>query len=204
MQLISQVIITHYPQETILKLEKLVTNERVIKIVKEESFLVDDVKIAIEKAYLTSSVPVVIILSAKEFSKIIQNRLLKIIEEPPEGIIFILITHSKSTILPTIRSRIPIITLKETIQDEEFEIDMRALNLEIVYEFIKKYKRVNMQDAKVLVEKISIEAIKSNSFDLDFNTLKLFDNAYRVLNVGSSTQFVLMTLLIKLLAKKIR
>jgi len=204
MQLISQVIITQYPQETILKLEKLVTNERVIKIVKEESFLVDDVKIAIEKAYLTSSVPVVIILSAKEFSKIIQNRLLKIIEEPPEGIIFILITHSKSTILPTIRSRIPIITLKETIQDEEFEIDMRALNLEIVYEFIKKYKRVNMQDAKVLVEKISIEAIKSNSFDLDFNTLKLFDNAYRVLNVGSSTQFVLMTLLIKLLAKKIR
>lgn len=204
MRLISQVIITQYPEDTILELERLTTKERVIKIVKEDNFLVEDVKLAIEKAYIASSVTTIIILSAKEFSAIIQNRLLKVIEEPPEGVIFILIARSKSTILPTIRSRIPIEVLKESVEKELCELDMKRLNLVIVYEFVKKHKRVSGRDAQILVERICIEAIKSNSFNLDYNTLELFDKAYRVLNVGSSTQFVLMTLLIKLLAKKIR
>lgn len=204
MRLISQVIITQHPEDIILKLERLTTKERVIKIVKEDNFLVEDVKLAIEKAYIASSVTTIIILSAKEFSIIIQNRLLKVIEEPPEGVIFILIARSKSTILPTIRSRIPIEVLKESVEEELCELDMKRLNLGIVYEFVKKHKRVSGRDAQILVERIFIEAIKSNSFNLDYNTLELFDKAYRVLNVGSSTQFVLMTLLIKLLAKKIR
>jgi len=203
-RLISQVIITQHPEDIILKLERLTTKERVIKIVKEDNFLVEDVKLAIEKAYIASSVTTIIILSAKEFSTIIQNRLLKVIEEPPEGVIFILIARSKSTILPTIRSRIPIEVLKESVEEELCELDMKRLNLGIVYEFVKKHKRVSGRDAQILVERIFIEAIKSNSFNLDYNTLELFDKAYRVLNVGSSTQFVLMTLLIKLLAKKIR
>jgi len=202
MRLISQVIITKYPEDTILKLEKLTANERIIKIVKEDSFSVEDVEFAIEKAYITSSVPTIIILSAKEFSAIVQNKLLKVIEEPPKGVTFILIAHSKSTILPTIRSRIPIEVLQENIQEEIFELNMKRLNLEMIYEFVKKQKRVSSRDAKILVETISIEAIKSNSFNLDYKTLELFEKAYRVLDIGGSTQFILMTLLIKLLAKK--
>ena len=206
MRLISQVIITQHPNDTILELEKLITQERVIKIVKEDSenFSVEDVKLAIEKAYITSSAPTIIILSAKEFSTIVQNKLLKVIEEPPKGVIFILIARSKSTILPTIRSRIPIEVIKESDRDELFELDMKRLNLTQVYNFVKKYKRVSGRDGQMLIEKISIEAIKSDSFNLDYQTLELFNKAYRVLNIGSSTQFVLMTLLTKLLAKKIR
>jgi len=200
----SKVIITSYREETISKIETFITNQRLIKIVKDENFLVEDVRLAIEKAYVASSVPTIIILSAKEFSPIIQNRLLKVIEEPPKGVEFILITHSKSTILPTIRSRLPIEVLKENIEVQEFELNMRELNLKLVYDFIKKHKRLSGQEAKVLVEKISLEAIKSDRYNLDRETLNLFSNSYKVLNIGSSTQFVLMTLLIKLLAQKIK
>ncbi|MBL0721486.1 MAG: DNA polymerase III subunit delta', partial [Sulfurovum sp.] len=178
MRLISQVIITQYPEETILRLESLTTNKRVFKIVKDEKFLVEDVKLVIEKAYISSSVPTIIILSAKEFSAIIQNRLLKVIEEPPKGVEFILITRSKSTILPTIRSRIPIEVLKESVEKELCELDMKRLNLVIVYEFVKKHKRVSGRDAQILVERIHIEAIKSNSFNLDYNTLELFAKSF--------------------------
>ena len=203
MRLQSQVIITSYPDNTISKLESLVSNERLIKIVKEDNFLVEDVRLAIEKAYIASSVPTIIILSAKEFPPIIQNRLLKVIEEPPKGVIFILITRSKSTILPTISSRIPIEVLKESIESEIFELNMGELTLDSIYKFIQKYKRVSGQDAKLLIEKISIDAIKSQKYNLDYKTLTLFSNAYRVLDVGSSPQFVLMTLLVSLLSKKI-
>jgi len=198
----SKVIITSYPENTISNIESLITNQRLVKIIKDENFLVEDVRLAIEKAYIASSVPTIIILSAKEFSPIIQNRLLKVIEEPPKGVEFILITRSKSTILPTIRSRLPIEVLKEHIEIEEFELNIKELNLASVYAFVQKHKRVSGAEAKVLVEKISIEAMKSGKYNIDTNTLNLFSDSYKVLNVGSSPQFVLMTLLLKLLAHK--
>ena len=202
MRLNSKVIITSYPENTISNIESLITNQRLVKIIKDENFLVEDVRLAIEKAYIASSVPTIIILSAKEFSPIIQNRLLKVIEEPPKGVEFILITRSKSTILPTIRSRLPIEVLKEHIEIEEFELNIKELNLASVYAFVQKHKRVSGAEAKVLVEKISIEAMKSGKYNIDTNTLNLFSDSYKVLNVGSSPQFVLMTLLLKLLAHK--
>jgi len=203
LRLNSKVIITNYPEDTISNIESLITNQRLIKIVKDENFLVEDVRLAIEKAYIASSVPTIIILSAKEFSPIIQNRLLKVIEEPPKGVEFILITRSKSTILPTIRSRLPIEVLKEHIEIEKLELNIKELNLALVYAFVQKHKRVSGAEAKILVEKISIDAMKSGRYNIDTNTLNLFSDSYKVLNVGSSPQFVLMTLLLKLLSKKV-
>ena len=46
----------------------------------------------------------VIILAAQTFSPLVQNKLLKVIEEPPKNKEFILITESKSTVLNTIKS----------------------------------------------------------------------------------------------------
>jgi DNA polymerase-3 subunit delta' len=57
---------------------------------------------------------------------------------------------------------------------------------------------------KHLVECISKEAIGSQNFDLDEKTLRLFSNAFIALDVGSPPQFVLNTLLLKLLARKKR
>jgi len=204
MRLTSQVIITSHPEETIAELEALRTDELIVKIIKEDRFLIDDAKLAIEKAYIASEVRSIIILAAPEFPDLIQNKLLKVIEEPPSGVEFILITHSKATILPTIRSRMPIYILKETREDELFELDMQQLDLASVYAFIQKHKRTDSTKAKALVEKISTKAMNSQRYNLDEKTLQLFYNAYKALDVGSSPQFVLMTLLLKLLARKKR
>ncbi len=204
MKLISQVIITTNIEDTILKLELLQENERFVKIIKEDTFLVEDAKLAIEKAYMASEEITVIILAAKTFSPVVQNKLLKVIEEPPKNKEFIILTQSKSTILTTIRSRLPISVLSEVKEEEDLGLVLSSLSLGSVYEFIQTHKRTDAKVMKRLIERISKEAMRSGSYDLDEKTLVLFSNAFMALDVGSPPQFVLNALLLKLLARKKR
>ena len=204
MRLVSQVIISSDIDDTVMKLETLQQNERFVKIIKEDNFLVEDAKLAIEKAYMASEETTVIILAAKTFSPVVQNKLLKVIEEPPAKKEFILITPSKATILDTIRSRLPIMVLSQEKEEERLELDMRQLSLATVYDFVQTHKRTDAKAMKGLVERISKAAIHSQAYDLDEKTLTLFSNTYIALDVGSPPQFVLNTLLLKLLARKKR
>ena len=201
-RLMNQVIISHKIEETIVALENLKSDERFIKIIKEEAFLVEDVKLVMEKAYLTSQNTTVIILGAGSFSPVIQNRLLKILEEPPKNKIFILITPHKSTILPTIRSRLPIIVLAETKEEEPLELDMENLSLGLVYDFTQKHKRTNTNTMKTVIEQIVKEALSSQKYDFDEKTLTLCSNSYKALDMGSVPPFILNTLLLRLLKQK--
>jgi len=179
-------------------------NERVVKIIKEDNFLVEDAKLAIEKAYIASDETTVIILAAKTFSPVVQNKLLKVIEEPPPKKEFILITPSKATILDTIRSRLPITVSSSHTEEEVLGLDVAQLSLATVYEFVQTHKRTDAKVMKTLVERISKEAIYSQAYSLDEKTLDLFSNAFIALDVGSPPPFVLNTLLLKLLARKKR
>ncbi len=207
----SQVIISENIDETILKLESLANDERFVKIIKQknnddknDSFLVEDAKLAIEKAYMASEERTIIILAAKTFSPIVQNKLLKVIEEPPKNKEFIIISPTKSTILDTIKSRLPVIVLSEETVEEPLDLDLKQLTLGMVYEFIQTHKRTDAKVMKHLVERISKDTIASQNYDLDEKTLVLFSNAFIALDVGSPPQFVLNTLLLKLLARKKR
>jgi len=204
----SQVVISNDIAGTVERLRQLKTDERIVEICKldpkDDAFKVEDAKLAIEKAYLASEETTVIILAAKRFSPIVQNKLLKVIEEPPKHKEFILVTVSKATILPTIRSRLPVKVLSQTLEEEALGLDVAQLSLAEVYAFIQTHKRTDAKEMKQLVERIVKTAITSEKFDLDEKTLKLFSDAYVALDVGSPPQFVLNALLLKLLAKKRR
>ena len=208
MRLHSQVLISSDIEGTIASLRALRQNERFVEIVKldpkDDAFKVEDAKLAIEKAYMASEETTVIILAAKSFSPIVQNKLLKVIEEPPPKKEFILITPSKATILATIRSRLPVTVLSEEIEEEVLGLDVAQLSLGSVYAFVQEHKRTDAKTMKRIIERISKEAIYSGRFDLDEKTLTLFANAFVALDVGSPPQFVLNTLLLKLLARKKR
>jgi len=205
MRLVSQVVVSSRIDETIAALESKRTTERIVKVLEEEkAFGVDDAKKVIEKAYMASEETTVIILSAKTFSPIVQNKLLKVIEEPPKNTEFILITQSKSTILGTIRSRLPITVLSERLEEEELGLDVAQLSLGTVYEFIQTHKRTNAKEMTILVERIAKAAMHSEKYDLDEKSLSLFSDCYVALDMGSPPQFVLNALLLKLLARKRR
>jgi len=229
MRLTSQVVITAQMSKTIEALEELRTNETIIEIItpsvatplqKDEgtpimpylhrivtdkvSFSVSDAKTAIEKAYMASDETTIIILADKAFTPLVQNKLLKVIEEPPKNKVFILVTESKSTVLATIKSRLPITVLSEKKEEEALGLDIVQLNLGSVYEFVQVHKRTDSKSMTMIVERIVKEAISSQKFNLDEKSLTLFSNTYVALDMGSPPQFVLNALLLKLLARKKR
>ncbi len=210
MNLASGIIVTHQAQAILNELEAQRTTESFTIIKSEDDkgkpkeFLVEHAQKAIEKAYIASENLNYIILIAPKFSDVSQNRLLKVIEEPPRNKAFIIITESKSALLDTIQSRLPVTVLHDNSSEEQLSLDLENLNLATVYEFVQKHSRISAVECKVLVEKISLGAMKSQKYNLDELTLKLFSDCIKALDVGSPTTFVLNTLLLKLLAKKRR
>ena len=230
MRLTSQVIISSNIAKTILELEALRVDEQIIEVLvpsiaealeseannqipnykiqkiisQKETFRIDDAKVVIQKAFVASVEQTIIILAAKEFPIEVQNKLLKIIEEPPKNKHFILIAQSKSTILPTIKSRLPVSTHLTQKEQSTLNIDIKNLSLAMVYSFVQEHKRTDAKTMKRIVEQISFEAMISGSYNLDDATLTLFSNTFLALDVGSPPAFILNTLLLKLLAKKKR
>lgn len=208
MRLSCGIIITHKPDEVLASLEALRSDE-IFTIIKSEDdkgnpkeFQVLHAKETIAKAFVASEVLNYIILVAPSFSEVVQNRLLKILEEPPKNKEFIIITESKSAILDTIKSRMPITVLHDAKLEELFTLDIANLNLAKVYDFIQENSRVSSVECKKIVEKISILSMKSGKYNLDEITLKIFSDSVKALDMGSPTSFVLNTVLLKLLAQK--
>jgi DNA polymerase-3 subunit delta' len=210
MYLSSGIIITHQTDKVMAELEALRSNElfTIIRSLdakdKPKEFLVEHAQEAIAKAYIASEGLNYIILIAPRFSDIAQNRLLKVIEEPPKNKAFIIITESKSALLETIQSRMPVTVLNDMQSEKPFSLEIENLNLAKVYEFVQANSRVSAVECKALVEKISLEAMKSQKFNLDEGTLKLFSDSIKALDMGSPTTFILNTILLKLLARKKR
>jgi DNA polymerase-3 subunit delta' len=202
-QLLSGVIITQNPKDILSKLEESRTVEQLTIIdTKERDFLVEHAQEAIDKAYISSEITDYIILIAPRFSVVAQNRLLKILEEPPKNKEFILITSSKSSILDTIKSRMPIRVLQDSKEEKSFDLDVDSLNLNKVYHFVQDNSRISAIECKRVVEKISLLAMKSQKYNLDESLLKTFSNSIHALEIGSPASFVLNGLLLKLLSKK--
>ncbi len=202
MRLGNQVIVTDDFEYTITQLETLGTNHRFVNIIKEDGFLVEDVKFVIEKASIASQETVVIIMASKKFSDIVQNKLLKILEEPPLNKEFIILVPQKAMILGTIKSRLPISVAQYHKTEYMLDLDIKNLTLQSAYEFIQKYQRATNQEMRIIIEAIITRAVESKSYRLDFKALELFSDAVSVLSIGSSSQFVLSTVLLKLLANK--
>lgn len=67
---------------------------------------------------LEGSVLTVIIENAEKLTTEAQNALLKLLEEPPENIYFLLGTHDKSALLPTVLSRVNVVSLNRVSPDQ--------------------------------------------------------------------------------------
>lgn len=82
---------------------------------------VDAVKSVIADAYRVpeeADVSVYILLLGGRTADGAQNKLLKIIEEPPQGVVFLLVCESAEQLLPTIRSRVQSFTLRPPSLEE--------------------------------------------------------------------------------------
>ncbi len=204
-ELQSSIIVTQEPYKALERLQELKRDEKFTIIDSENrEFLIEDATEAISKAYIADEVKEFIILIAPRFSIISQNRLLKILEEPPPNKEFILITKSKSSILPTVKSRLPTILYDNSrkIKEERLPLDIDNLDLKEIYEFAQKHRRISAEECKEIIEKIGIEVVKSKFYTIDNSLLESFSDAIKGLEVGSPGQFILNGVLLKLFYSK--
>ena len=207
MRLSSQVIVTTRFDETIAQLQGLATQNERFEIIRPDegkSFTVKDAQRAIDKAYMASYERLIVVLLAEQFSEVVQNKLLKAIEEPPPNTEFILMLASRATLLSTIRSRLPVTVLDEMQEREALDLEMERLDVRSVYAFVQQHKRIDAAKAKTLLEQIANGAIQSGQYHLDAHALDHLRDSRRALDKGAPASFVLIGALLKLLARKKR
>lgn len=175
---------------------------RVIKNEEKSEFLIAQANLAIKEAYIATNKKKFIILCGTSFRTEAQNSLLKVLEEPPSNIVFIIITNSKSSILPTILSRIPHKFLKKPQERKVCDLDLMNLDLKDVYNFLKINQKISKLDAKNLVESMLFK-IKQQNISLSTKELDIFSKAIKLIDLNSRPISILTTLLLALSQRKI-
>ena len=184
--------------------EKLCTElkpNRVVGLI-EEDFKLEHAKAVIAEAYISESQTKYIIFGGSKFTKEAQNSLLKVLEEPPRNIEFIIITSSKSNLLPTVRSRLPIKKTKTTKHITELELSLARVDYADIFSFLKQNVRIKKNEAKRLVEALYYRATVIDKLILSQEQLDNFDRAYRLLELNSRPQTVLAQILMGFVGDK--
>ncbi len=176
------------------RLEEDLKPYRIVKFV-EESFKIEHAKAVLSEAYISESQTKYIILAALEFTDIAQNSLLKLLEEPPRNIEFIIISPTKSNLLPTIRSRLPILKVNASHVKVEVALNLARIDYGQAFSFLKENMRVKKNDAKDLVEALFYKATVVDRLILTPVQLDNFDKAYRLLDLNARPQSVLAMLI---------
>lgn len=174
-------------------------------VFKREDFKIDDAKEVLQKSYLTYEKEMLLIIGAHKYNIAAQNALLKIIEEPPEKVQFIIVAKNKNAILPTIRSRMQIVLHKHKAPIEPFELDVNRLSLESIYTFCKQNDNAHhsKEEIKTRIQSL-LFALYEAKITLSQRELSLFDKAI-ALNQNDATErqnYIFLPLLLRIYQKQ--
>ncbi len=172
------------------------------RIFFRDELKVDDARDIIHEAYITEESNKYIIISAKSFNQYAQNSLLKLLEEPPRNIIFILIVRNKSLLLPTIRSRMPIEVIKIDRDRVELDIDLKSMDLRDIFHFLKEHKFEKKDELKILVQEIVSRALLDLKLDFTQGEYEMIDKLLVLSELNSRSSNILSYLLLLIYRKR--
>ncbi len=168
----------------------------------EDDFKIEHAKAVVAESYISESQTKYIVIGSSSFTNVAQNSLLKVLEEPPKNIEFIIISPTKSNLLPTVRSRLPILKGETTHGMVELELNLAKIDYAQVFEFLKANARVKKSEAKKLVEALYHRATVVDRLILSDEQLENFDKAYRLIELNSRPQSVLSMILMSFVGDK--
>lgn len=119
-----------------------------------------------------------------------QNALLKVFEEPPNGVCFVLVTPSKNILLPTICSRFIIEKYKEHEKDFVFKFSLDGFNHLKFYDFINMYSDLNKDEMLCLLKAVGKKYSKMLQSD-DLNELL---TCFELVKLNTKNELVLSRL----------
>lgn len=190
----SHIIICDNIEERTVQLKHELASHRVVTFVQDD-FKVDDSKAVMAEAYIAEEHIKYLVLAAKTFNTISQNALLKLLEEPPRNIELIIVTESKSTLLPTVRSRLKIVSETKAVVHKELALNLKNLDLRTLFDFVKAHDRLSKYEAKNLIESIYHRATVIDRLPLSEKQILTFERSYKLLELNARLQTILITLL---------
>lgn len=197
----SYILITSDIESEIERLKNELHGFRVVTFVEDE-FKIENAKAVVAEAYISESQTKYIILASKNFNNVSQNSLLKVLEEPPRNIEFIILSPTKSNLLPTVRSRLPILQGKKTHREISIDINLARIDYKEVFAFLKENARVGKSRAQELVEELYYRATVIDMLVLSVAQLENFERAYKLLELNSRPMSVLAMLLMSFAREK--
>ena len=190
----SHIIISPNIEAEFEQLKNALKPKRVVGFIEDE-FKIEHAKAAIAEAYISESETKYIVLGANHFNAISQNSLLKALEEPPRNIEFILIAPTTSNLLPTVRSRLPIVKKKGRHEVREIGFSLSKLDHKNSFDFLKMASKVGKSEAQELMEALYFRATVVDKLLQSSAQLENFDKAYRLLELNARPQSVFALLL---------
>lgn len=195
---IGEIVITNDVSFEIENIKQIYPNNR---IYLESDFKINDARAVINESYISSNTQKCIVIAGDNFNIEAQNALLKVLEEPPNNIKFILVAKSKNAILPTILSRMIISNKKNKVIRKDFGLDLNTLNLYSITEFVKNLNYVSKEESRQMIEDLLFSLNKSN-IKLNQNELNYFSEAISQIERGGMAKYILLTLLLMILENK--
>ncbi|MFZ2890146.1 DNA polymerase III subunit delta' [Sulfuricurvum sp.] len=192
------ILITKEMEERAKAIEEANHPFRCVTFLRDD-FKIEDAKEVIAEAYKSEENTKTLILGAKSFTVPAQNALLKILEEPPRNIVFILLAPNKSTFLPTVRSRLSLTQEHVERTYNVLSIILKNLDLSGLFTFLKEHDRLKKHEAKALIEQLMHQAIYVEKLPLTEVQLEGFEKALRLIELNSRFQSVLVMVLMNFL-----
>ncbi len=171
-------------------------DSKLIKRYFVDEFKVDDAKEVIKEAYIAEQSLKYLIISALNYNIYAQNSLLKLLEEPPRNIVFILIVRSKTALLPTIRSRLKVEILKSYKEPYVLGLNLANLNLDEIFIFLKKHKNISKDELQEIIQALLKELSTIKQISLNSSELDMFDKSLELAKLNSRPQNILSYLLL--------
>ncbi|WP_149714851.1 DNA polymerase III subunit delta' [Campylobacter concisus] len=171
-----------------------------------DDFLLENAKEVIAEAYIAEKDEKILVIHANSFRTEAQNALLKIIEEPPRNIKFIIATQSKNLLLPTIRSRMLIennLTKKPKIT---LDLNLKSLSLKELTSFIdqkiadEQAQKFGKNELKELVGVIVTKAVDSG-YKFSGEEMDYFFSLIKLADLNAKSHAVLTPLLLTIFQK---
>lgn len=162
-------------------------------------FLIDDAKAVEKESYIAETSEKIIVLMANSFRIEAQNFLLKLLEEPPKNIKFLIVIPSKNLLLPTIKSRLICEKRNKIKAKNTLNLELNKMDLKTLFEFLQENENL---DKAELMEKIALIAEESVKFkDFNADELEFFYESYELAKLNSKSSLILATLLLNYYTK---
>lgn len=162
-------------------------------------FLIEDAKAVEKESYIAEANEKIIILMANSFRNEAQNFLLKLLEEPPHNIKFLLVAPSKNLLLPTIKSRLLCEKHKTQKQKKDVKLDLKKLDLKALFDFVRTNENLDKNELMDTIAALAEQSIRLKDFNA--KELEFFYEMYELARLNSKSGMLLASLLLNFYTK---